>query len=121
MVMSTAHKIVLSKAEQFFYDHAGYSHKTDEPAWSGRTRGAILLAAAERELDSADDVYVEWEYDPEPYDGDVEWHGPVWICSIMRAGHVLPITSLSGIACEADDPYMRVIEAELAHEALGLL
>lgn len=113
-----AHKVVLTKAEQFFYDHAGYSHGMDEPGWSGRTRCAILLADAEKELDRRNDLHVYWEHDIEPWDGDVEWDGPVWVCAIMRGREI--IAALGGIACEDGDPYMRVVKAELAREALKI-
>ena len=109
------HKIVLTEDEQFFYDHAGYAHGMDEPSWSGRVRCAVLLADAEAALNRATDVHVEWEHDPEPWDGDVEWDGSVWMCAVIRDG--VSLASLCGIACSDGDPYMRVVAAELASEA----
>ena len=104
------------RRRQFFYDHAGFSHRQDEPSWSGRVRAAVLLADAEASLKRSPDARAYWDHDPEPWDGDVEWSGPVWICAIIRDnGETL--ASLCGIACEDEDLYMRVVEAELASEA----
>lgn len=116
MTTTRTHKIVLSDAEQFFYDYAGYSHRQDEPAYSGRARNAILLADAEAALKRSPDARAYWDRDPEPWDGDVEWDGPVWACAILRDNGE-SLASLGGIACNDDDPYMRVVEAELASEA----
>lgn len=112
------HKIMLSPAEEFFYAHAGYSYDParGETPGSGRVRTAVLLAAAEEGLNRSDS-YVEWEEDPEPYDGDVPYDGPMWIATLRNdSGEVL--ASLGAIATPggADDDYARVIAAELAQQ-----
>lgn len=66
--MSTArtHKITLTEAEQFFYEHAGYSwDPKTETATSGRTRVAVLLAAAEGTLEGSP-LSVTWTPDDQP-------------------------------------------------------
>ena len=112
-----SHQITLTKQEQFFYDHAGWSHDPQtETSDNGRIRAAILLASAERTL-AHSVAEVIWEQDTEPYDGDVPYDGPMWCAFIVKNGEIL--TSLSGIAMQSlDEPYKRVIEAELALDVL---
>ncbi len=115
--------VTLNDDEQFFYDNAGWAY---DPKWEtpehGKAVCAILLAKAERTLKQKSDVTVEWEYDPEPWDGDVEWDGPVYVAIMIRetdeSGREI-LSNLGGIAMtNLDDPYRRVIEAELALESL---
>lgn len=116
------HKITLSPAEQFFYDHAGWSYTQGEPAWSGRTRGAVMLAFAEQEA-QARNWQTAWEYDPDGADctcGDD--HGPAYMAVLTdEDGRTLGILGGVTFATRSPDgdPYARVVSAELASEALS--
>ena len=108
-----------AKAIAFFYKHAGYGYTPgkETPA-QGRRRGAKALARAEAEA-SARGWRVEWEGDPEPWDpGDTDYEPKEVYGAVLRdeEGHVLE--SLWSIA-DPDRNYRRVVEAELALEALG--
>jgi hypothetical protein len=115
------------KPTEFFYANAGYSydpaHETPE---EGRTRCSIFLAFAEKEGRdrgfsfewSVDDVdSSEWNDEDEPY--------AQWLCVARdEVGEV--IASLSGVDFgPGGEPwgndYRRVVEAELAQEALSNL
>lgn len=118
----------LRKRFRFFHENAG--------GIVGQSAiGAIELARAELRLeemqDNGEDVAAWWEDDPEPYDvGTVvtedearalfesnAWTGP-YGC-IVRVGETY--ASLWGIVLGprgTDDPYARVVMAELASEAL---
>jgi hypothetical protein len=112
----------LTSAEQFFYDHAGWSYGPNETSEEGRVRSAREYAAAEQWAKDHD-VYFVWELDPMPWDGDVKWTGNVWTCAACAdygmTQEVRVLASLGGIAMEHNltDPYRRVVEAELAAEA----
>jgi hypothetical protein len=122
--MGTTHKITLTEAEQFFYDHAGYSYRADhETKGSGRTRIAVLLADAE-EARKRSGAEVQWEEDDDQWTarGDDE-EGILWCAALVHEGHVL--ASLGAINFGPDkgpysDPYARVVEAELAMEAMTI-
>ena len=113
----------MNKAEQFFYEYAGYSygHNGETPE-QGRTRGAKRLAEAEAwAMDNC--VGFEWylsEFTNEEFSDDKPYYR-LWDC-IARSGDRL--TSLGGIDFGRDcepwgDPYLRVVEAELALELMG--
>jgi hypothetical protein len=121
------------RAYTFFFTHAGYSYDpTTETARQGRAKCAKELAAAEKAASSRGWVF-SWEEDA---DGDANGEGPAESCSVYARcqdcgnvhtelalrGHDLsyPLASLCGIA-GADDSYRRVIQAELAAEALARL
>lgn len=112
---------------RFFLDeHAGYV--------VGRAaEGALDLARAEawaEEMEDAGRLSIRWEYDDEPYDQDIytqeeaarkfdtgAWTGP-YGCVLRLEGDVA--ASLWGIVFgpeELNDPYARVVAAELAAEA----
>jgi hypothetical protein len=114
-------------AYAFFYEHAGYSHdpKT-ETAEAGRARGATALAAAEAAAAERGWAY-EWENDPETsaadygdedgeydYPADQEFSG-----CVLRDANGKVLGSLWGIDDADPNGYGRVVEAELALEALG--
>lgn len=111
---------------QFFLRHAGFSYdpKT-ETADAGRRRNARDLANAERRASAAgmsfgwsidpDIDSSEWCDDPPAYDQ--------WVC-VCRDAVGDSVASLGGIDFGRDgspysDPYRRVVEAELAREALS--
>jgi hypothetical protein len=121
--------ITLTDVEQFFYDHAGYSYDpATESGEHGHARCAIELARAER-LAEVKGWRVVWEDD-----GDFERYcacddddcpaktGPAYGAVLYNdSGDVLG--SLWGITFErghdyGDDPYARVVAAELAWDAL---
>jgi hypothetical protein len=121
----------LSSAEKFFYDHAGFSYdpKT-ETKEQGRRRVAKKLAAAEAKAEEKE-WSVEWEHEQDP---DISWmdeeqladyeNGRIEMLSATlydAEGRV--IGSLGGNALDgrssSRNPQARVIEAELALEALG--
>lgn len=110
-----------TEAEQFFYDNAGWSYDpATESEEEGRWRCARVLAEAEARL-KAGPYFVDHEPDDLPWDGDVPYDGPLWIVTLYSVAGNLDgeiLGSLSSVACEADDPYMRVVAAELASEWL---
>lgn len=109
----------LTEREQFFYDVAGFSYdpKT-ETEDEGRRRCARDLAAAEERLQNGNYI-VSVEPDPEPWDGDFPYDGPLWIVTVWGAMSGRPNTlgAVGSVACPSvDDPYIRVVAAELAAE-----
>lgn len=112
-------------AEDFFYEHAGYSYDpaTQTPN-DGRREGAGALADAERWA-TDHDLTVVWERDPEPYDGDVPYDGPMWVALLVPYdGGVSDVrAAIGGVAIDSEHPdatpYGRVIAAELALQAQG--
>lgn len=101
----------LADAYRFFKEHAGYrvGHSAES---------AIALARAEKE-GKRRGWSVEWEDDPEPWDADVP--RPNYVFNALartRSGKV--IASLGSIGVDrSNDPYLRVVEAELFSEALS--
>jgi len=111
-------------AEQFFYEHAGYSYdlKTETPE-QGRARCAASLAQAEKEARERGFSF-EWSIDQTTDSSDFSDEEPraLWEC-LCRDENGVAVGSLSGIDFGRDgqpwgDPYRRVVEAEVASEAL---
>lgn len=110
----------LSAAEQFFYDHAGFSVRVSEGETTedGRLRTARELAAAEQWARDQMAV-IEWEDDDVAHlyydrasDRDTHYYG-----CIVIVGNVTE--SLWGIdLIDWDDPYKRVVVAELASQVM---
>lgn len=124
----------LKQAAAFFFEHAGYSYDpARETADQGRKRCAIELARAERDA-RAQGIWFSWDRDEEGCAGGdykpckSDPLGPrhlVMYCIAKRnkpgQDHVYDVlASLSGI-CEPSPEYRRVVEAELAMEALAEL
>lgn len=122
--MSNTDDLNLTADEQFFFDHAGWSHDplTESPR-EGRVRCAQALATAEQWLKDNSAFYrVTWEDDPDSrYDHgrDVLESSPetceqatLWM---IDADHPWVAASL-GCIDDADDAYRRVVAAELALE-----
>jgi hypothetical protein len=109
----------LTAAERFFYENAGtsYNPKT-ETEDEGRRRGAIELAAAEAWAES-EGIEFEWEFDQETSYTDYEDESPdtVYECALARDADRDVLASLCGIG-DATDEYRRVVNAELAMEAM---
>lgn len=114
--MSATH----AAAFRFFYDNAGHSQMPGETERQGRTRGAIRLLLAEAALKSGP-YFISLEADPEGWDADVPWDGPVWIVSLWHVRNTdkpVLMDSVGGVGANEDDPYLRVVAAELAAEKL---
>jgi hypothetical protein len=108
------------RALRFFYDHAGYSYdaRNGETPFQGRWRAAQTLTDAEQRLREGP-YYIGIEPDDRPWDGDTPYDGPLWIVDLWEG--VYPwdrelLGSIGGVAAEPDDPYLRVVAAELAAE-----
>jgi hypothetical protein len=111
-----------SKAVAFFRKHAGgYARDAGESEATARTRRGRALARAEAEA-AERGWTVKWEDDPEEWQGDdarpfevlvatLHDENGAWLGSIGNIG-------MSGNR-KTDQDYGRVIEAELAEEALG--
>jgi hypothetical protein len=106
----------LARGYAFFKEWAGY-------VVGRRGQGALRLARAEA-LGKELGLVFEWEFDPEPWDGDGPAPDEVLCCGcrdVDEDGWPLEVlSSLCGIA-DPDRNYCRVVEAELAWEALALL
>ena len=116
-------------AVAFFQEHAGWSFDpaTETPE-QGRLRGAHDLAEAERWAWDAG-YEAHWEVDDLGHDdlcgieGCRTDHGTAYVC-VLFAPDGSPAASLGGVTFgpgkgPGDDPYRRVVEAELASEAQG--
>lgn len=134
---------------QFFLKHAGYSwNEKTETRMQGRVKGARALARAEREARDGGFTY-RWSIDPDSLSSDWAEHNTedppiradgsradggscgcskcdpwqVWQCAMYNSdGHI--VNSLHSIDFGRDgepwgDPCKRVVEAELALEALS--
>jgi hypothetical protein len=123
----TTHKITFTEAEEFFYQHAGWSYNPKiETSASGRARCALRYADAERKLQSDDSLEVVWEEDDAEWDGDCPAPEYVLQAILYRRAQredssdqdeVLASCCSIGLN-SLDSPYRRVMEAELALEAL---
>jgi hypothetical protein len=114
--MSRVTRDLLSRA-RFFLEHAGYCTPP------GRVACALSLARAEMRAD-AEHLQVTWEDDPEPWEAvHADTPRPAYVlnaCLQDATGRTL--ASLCGIGIdETNDPYQRVVEAELASEGFGIL
>lgn len=118
----------MTKAEQFFYEHAGYSIKLTETAEQGKLRCAQELAEAERIASNLGWQY-EWVDDWE-VGSHAKFYGPGSVyynsqqepdtCESCRIYDPACNQTLASLGCidNADNNYRRVVEAELAEEAL---
>ncbi len=110
------------RAVAFFAKHAGWGyHPGKESKTAGKMRGARRLAKAEAEAANRG-WRVKWDYEQ---DVDLSWmddeerekdHEVLWAALRNEDGEML--ASLGNIV-DADNKYRRVVEAELAVEALG--
>ena len=112
----------------FFKKNAGYSYGPDETPEQGRIRCARALAKAERDAHDVWNIEFQWQED---IDGCIGCDCGSDDCDcasgashetlfcIARSGNTT-LASLSGI-CSPTREYARVIEAELALEAIAEL
>ena len=118
--------MTLTKLEQFFYDHAGYSYdpKT-ETKDEGRIRCAKILAVAEILAESRGYTFY-WEIDPDIDSSDFDDSSEPWalwqVVAEDRFGQ--PFGALCGIDFGRDghpsaDNYSRVVQAEIVSEHIG--
>lgn len=116
----------LTGQQQFFYENAGFSYdpKT-ETAEQGKRRRAVELAEAET-IAARNDWYVEWEQDDsecmgcscESADCPCSTGEPhETLGAVLRNDQDRVLASLWGI-CGATSDYRRVVEAELAADAI---
>ncbi len=106
----------LKAAFEFFLKHSGYVK-------GRRKEGALDLARSEA-IAEALGWECEWEADEEPWDpGDTDYEPKEVLGCVLKDADGEVLDSLWGIA-DPDKNYVRVVEAELASEALykeGLL
>jgi len=102
----------LAERFRFFHEHAGY-------VVGRRAVCAIALARAELQAE-ARGWRVTWEDEIEPWDGEPADDPPVYIfCAVLRDEFERPRASLGMVGVNSRrDPYLRVVAAELADEAL---
>lgn len=110
-------------AEEFFYKHAGWSYNPKtETAEEGRRRCAREMAAAERDAASLG-IRVTWQPDPYPVDHVKEfdcYDAEPETCEVATAyGPDGDVLASLGCVDDATPEYRRVVEAELADEAIG--
>ncbi len=109
-------------AKQFFFKHAGWSYSpAEETAVKGRWRCAEALAEAEAYAQEHDWTF-DWEWDSDAdlsfmTDEEREKEHECLMCTCVDTEHET-LASLCGIV-DADANYRRVVEAELASEALA--
>ena len=118
----------LSRDEAFFFEQAGYSYDPKkETKTQGRIRCARELAAAEKYAKEHTNWMFSWTYDELGCSGCecgssdcaccAETEHETLVCTVRNSdGKVL--ASLGGI-CSPGRNYSRVIEAELAEEAIA--
>lgn len=110
---------------RFFYVNAGWSYGPGETPDEGRRRCAAALATAERKGRAAG-LSFSWEIDPDSTSADWSDERPAWAqyqCTAYDADGGA-VAYLGGIDFGRDgsphsDSYRRVVEAELAAEALA--
>ena len=117
------HKKTNAAAVQFFMANAGSGQKPGATKAQAKRRNAVALAEAESEAASRG-WRVKWEHDEEEYQmGDAEEERPFEVLSaVLYDGEGNVLGSLGGIGMSGnaakDRAYGRVVEAELASEAL---
>lgn len=110
--------------ESFFWENGGYGYSQNQTPEEGRKACAITLADAARK--AFDNNYsFEWEQDDiTNQDFEDSEGGPYYLwCCICRDDTGKVLASLCGIDFGRDkspwgEPYRRVVEAELALEAI---
>lgn len=114
----------MNEAQQFFYENAGYSYAPTQPSEEGHRESARRLANAEALVNVFGWVFI-WNDDADAtHDvlGDDGEPLPMFDC-VMETHDGTVVASLSGITFAdgkdwTNDPYARVVEAELALEGM---
>lgn len=107
----------LAKKVEFFLEHAGYSRSLGESKARARRRAAESLARAEAHAEDSG-WEVEWKYDQDEYQlGEGEEAPSEVLVAILRDHDRNVLASLGGIA-DPSPSYRRLVEAELALEAM---
>jgi hypothetical protein len=105
----------------FFHDDAGlcYDPATETPE-EGRLRCAQELAEAERWLLRQPGHTVEWDGEPFPDRSGIDHNGPLFCCLVSVPGVGRQSLGNIDLGPEGDlnDPYTRVVVAELALRCL---
>lgn len=122
--MTTTARPTLTKQEQFFYDHAGYSVAQGETKEQGHERSARELAKAETwalensyTFETCPDYDADESFmDDEPQEYQDEWRGKAWYV-VMHDERLRVVQSLCG--CFGYSDYERVVKAELALEEMA--
>lgn len=122
---------MMTKAAKFFYDNAGFAYDPKvETEEQGHERCAKMLAEAEA-LASAEGCWFDWQYD---HDGCIgcdcgsddcacstgEPHEVLW-CAMREGTEPGLVLASLGSICNPTREYRRVVEAELALEAMATL
>jgi hypothetical protein len=130
MLIWTTTKPYRPEAQSFFYEHAGWSFDPKrETETEGRLRCARELAQAELWAHGPGGLAFEWvgDLDADSYCQCGEDHGPAYGCIVRRKEGGEVLASLWGITFDGtpgfrgpygSHPYVRVVEAELADEAM---
>lgn len=113
----------LTAAERFFYQHAGFSHAPNQTPEDGKRECVMQLAEAEAAAKRAR-VTFTWSHDPDTDSLDFCDDAPpwkLWQCMAYKGGEC--VGSLGGVDFGRDrapyeDSYSRVVEAEIALEAM---
>lgn len=115
----------LGEAQEFFYQRAAFACPVGaepEEIEECQRSNAARLAHAEQALREGP-YFVDLEPDPEPWDGDVPYDGPLWGVLLMRVDEgdrAQGVASLWQVGATGHlDPYVRVVAAELMAEHLS--
>lgn len=108
----------LTGAAKFFYQHGGYSYKRGQSKELARRQAATSMAAAEAYAE-AHGWHVDWEEDLDEYQmGDLETEHPKEVLTaVLRDANNKVLASLGAIG-DPSRTYARIVEAELALEAM---
>jgi hypothetical protein len=116
-------KLNLSKDERFFYDHAGWSYNPQtESKLAGHMNSAKQLAEAERQVRNLGwrfDWQDDWTVGSHTAEYGKDCGEPETCESCIVYSEVGTILASLHCIDDADHNYRRVIEAELALEALA--
>lgn len=111
----------LTDDEQFFYDHASYDPEADD---EDQRRRAQELAEAEALLKRSPAAWITWDDEDDPDTAEYpQYQATLWVQLGTAPGQdkAALLASHGRLAAGPDDPYRRVVEAQLAGEARDAL